>query len=338
MMQEIIARVVGGADLSREAAESVMQYIMDGNATDAQIGAFLTALHMKGETIEEIVAFARVMRSHAVQISPAKSRMRVDTCGTGGDGKQTVNISTAAAFVAAAAGVCVVKHGNRSASGSCGSADILEALGVRIEIPPKRVEEIISDIGIGFLFAPVYHPAMKHVARARREIGFRSIFNLLGPLLNPAGATAQLLGVYARELCLPLAHVLADLGLSHAMVVHGEGLDEITTTGITTVAELKDGIVTSYTLDSRDLGFLPADETTLAGGSPEKNAAIIRSVFSGKPGPVYDIVALNAGAAIYLAGGSADLGAGVTEALIALQSGAAERKLDQLIRATGQAS
>ncbi|MDP3012867.1 MAG: anthranilate phosphoribosyltransferase, partial [Candidatus Subteraquimicrobiales bacterium] len=216
--------------------------------------------------------------------------------------------------------------------------DILEALGVRIEIPPKRVEEIISDIGIGFLFAPVYHPAMKHVARARREIGFRSIFNLLGPLLNPAGATAQLLGVYARELCLPLAHVLADLGLSHAMVVHGEGLDEITTTGITTVAELKDGIVTSYTLDSRDLGFLPADETTLAGGSPEKNAAIIRSVFSGKPGPVYDIVALNAGAAIYLAGGSADLGAGVTEALIALQSGAAERKLDQLIRATGQAS
>ncbi len=338
MMQDMIARIVRGNDLSKNEAVSVMQYIMDGNATDAQIGAFLTALHMKGETIEEISAFARVMRNHAVPISPACSCMRVDTCGTGGDGKHTINISTAAAFVAAAAGVCVVKHGNRSASGSCGSADILEALGVRIDLPPERVAEIIADIGIGFLFAPVYHPAMRYVARARREIGFRSVFNVLGPLSNPAGATAQLLGVYDPSLCSPLAHVLCDLGLSHAMVVHGEGLDEITVTGKTTVAELKDGMVEMYTLDCRDYGFLYAPEETLAGGDPATNAEKLRAVFAGIPGPASDIIGINAGAAIYLAGGSVDLTEGIEKAKIMLRTGAAQRKLDQLIQATGQAS
>ncbi len=337
-MQDVIASLLAGVDLSPDKAKAVMQYIMDGNATDAQIGSFLTALHIKGESIEEISAFAEVMRDHAILIHPGSCGMRVDTCGTGGDGKKTFNISTAAAFVTAAAGVCVVKHGNRSASGSCGSADLLEALGVRIDISPTRVTEIVEDIGIGFLFAQVHHPAMRHVAAARREIGFRSVFNILGPLSNPAFATAQLLGVYSPSLCVPLAHVLSALGVQQAMVVHGDGLDEMTITGKTVVAELNNRTVTSYELDCREYGFSYADGKTLRGGDPATNAAIIKSVFSGKPGPQQDIVALNAGAAIYLGGGSPNISAGIQRALLMIQTGAVEEKLDQLIQATGQAS
>ena len=337
-MQDIIARLLRGEDLTFAEAKNAMEYIMEGNATNAQIGSFLTALHMKGESIEEISAFAQVMRDHAVIIHPAFHGMLVDTCGTGGDGKKTFNISTAAAFVTAAAGIPVVKHGNRSASGSCGSADLLEALGVRIDISPGRVARIVDDIGIGFLFAPVHHPAMRHVASARREIGFRSVFNILGPLSNPAGAKAQLLGVYSPSLCIPLAQVLGTLGIQHAMVVHGEGLDEITITGKTMIAELNNGTVRTYLLDCREYGFSYAPDSTLTGGDPGTNAAIIRSVFSGNPGPQRDIVALNAGAAIYLGGGSPDLNGGIETALLMIKNGAAQKKLDQLIRATGQAS
>lgn len=337
-MQEVIARLISGEDLSFTEAKNAMQYIMDGNATGAQIGSFLTALHLKGESIEEISAFARVMRDHAIIIHPAFHGMLVDTCGTGGDGKKTFNISTAAAFVTAAAGIPVVKHGNRSASGSCGSADLLEALGVRIDISPDCVAQIVNDIGIGFLFAQVHHPAMRHVASARREIGFRSVFNILGPLSNPACAQAQLLGVYSPSLCVPLAQVLGSLGVQHAMVVHGEGLDEITITGKTIIAELKNGTVQTYLLDCREYGFSYASDSALTGGDPATNAAIIRSVFSGTPGPQQDIVALNAGAAIYLGGGSQDLNEGIQTALRMIKTGAARKKLDQLVQATGQAS
>lgn len=335
MIREAIARVSSGADLSPAEAEGVMGEIVRGAATPAQIGGLLTALRMKGETVAEIAAFARAMRAAAVPVPLPGPAARVDTCGTGGDGAGTFNISTAAAFVAAGAGVPVVKHGNRGVSSRCGSADVLEALGVNVAIPPKKVADVLASAGIAFLFAPAYHPAMEYARLVRREIGIRTVFNLLGPLTNPAGARAHLLGVYDPRLALPVARVLADLGAERAMVVHGAGLDEIATAGPTTVAELRDGEVETYTLDCTEFGIPRSPISAIRGGGPEENAAILLSVLSGKEGPTRDIVLLNAGAAIYLGGKADDLAGGIARAEVSIDSGAALDRLDRLVQATG---
>ena len=335
MIREAIAQVSSGTDLSPAEAGGVMEEIMHGAATPAQIGGFLTALRMKGETVIEIAAFARAMRAAAVPVSLPSPGERVDTCGTGGDGAGTFNISTAAAFVAAGVGVPVVKHGNRGVSSRCGSADVLEALGVDVAIPPERVADVLSAAGIAFLFAPAYHPAMQYARTARQEIGIRTVFNLLGPLTNPAGAGAHLLGVYDPGLTLPVARVLGDLGAERAMVVHGAGLDEIATAGPTTVAELRDGEVTTYTLDCTEFGIPRSPVAAIRGGGPEENAATLLSVLAGEEGPARDIVLLNAGAAIYLGGKARDIAQGVARAEASIDSGAALDRLRRLIGATG---
>jgi len=335
MIREAIARVSSGTDLSPAEAGGVMEEIMHGAATPAQIGGFLTALRMKGETVTEIAAFARAMRAAAVPVSLPSPGERVDTCGTGGDGAGTFNISTAAAFVAAGAGVPVVKHGNRGVSSRCGSADVLEALGVDVAIPPDRVAGVLSAAGIAFLFAPAYHPAMQYARTARQEIGIRTVFNLLGPLTNPAGAGAHLLGVYDPGLTLPVARVLGDLGAERAMVVHGAGLDEIATAGPTTVAELRDGEVTTYTLDCTEFGIPRSPVAAIRGGGPEENAATLLAVLAGEEGPARDIVLLNAGAAIYLGGKARDIAGGIARAETSIDSGAALDRLRRLIGATG---
>lgn len=335
MIREAIARVSSGTDLTPVEAGGVMEEIMRGAATPAQIGGFLTALRMKGETVAEIAAFARAMRAAAVPVSLPAPEARVDTCGTGGDGAGTFNISTAAAFVAAGAGVSVVKHGNRGVSSRCGSADVLEALGVSVAIPPDRVPEILAIAGIAFLFAPAYHPAMRYARSARQEIGIRTVFNLLGPLTNPARAGAHLLGVYDPRLTVPVARVLGDLGVERAMVVHGAGLDEIATAGPTTVAELRDGAVRTYTLDCTEFGIPRSPVDALRGGGPEENARILLCVLSGDGGPAREIVLLNAGAAIYLGGKAGDVARGVALAEASIDSGAALDRLHRLIEATG---
>ena len=335
MISECIKKASLRYDLSTTEAEGAMLDIMSGNASDSQIGAFLTALAMKGETSSEIAAFASVMRKNAVKITPKGNGMLVDTCGTGGDGRNTFNISTAAAFVAAGAGATVVKHGNRGVSSRCGSADVLEALGVKIDIAPERVREIIDANGIGFLFAQSHHPAMKYAGRARTEIGIRSFFNLAGPLANPAGADAQLLGVYDESLTEKIADVLRILGTKKAMVVHGDGYDEITTTGITTVSELKNGFVKTYSLDASDYGFVKADAESLLGGDALFNAGIIKSVLDGEEGPKRDIVILNAASAIYLAEKAESIEAGIKYAEKSIDSGKALEKLENLIALTG---
>ncbi|MDK2990266.1 MAG: anthranilate phosphoribosyltransferase [Methanoculleus sp.] len=334
MIREAIARVSSGTDLTPAEAEGVMEEIMRGAATPAQIGGFLTALRMKGETVAEIGAFARAMRAAAVPVSlPAQAR--VDTCGTGGDGAGTFNISTAAAFVAAGAGVPVVKHGNRGVSSRCGSADVLEALGVSVAIPPDRVAAVFSAAGIAFLFAPAYHPAMQYARVARQEIGIRTVFNLLGPLTNPAGAGAHLLGVYDPRLTVPVARVLGDLGAERAMVVHGAGLDEIATAGPTTVAELRNGEVITYTLDCTEFGIPCSSVAAIRGGGPEENARTLLAVLAGENGPARDIVLLNAGAAIYLGGKAGGIAGGIARAEVSIDSGAALDRLRRLIEATG---
>jgi anthranilate phosphoribosyltransferase len=337
-MKEAIAAVVEGRNLAPSEAAAVMNDIMDGQATPAQIGGFLTALRVKGETPEEIAAFARVMRDHAVSVTPQVPGTLVDTCGTGGDGAQTFNISTAAAFVAAGAGIMVVKHGNRGVSSRCGSADVLAALGVAIGVDPVRQADIMRETGIVFLFAPSHHPAMKYVMTARQDLGCRTVFNLLGPLANPAGADAQVLGVYTKDLTRPVAEVLRILGISRAMVVHGSGLDEITVTGETAVTELDGGLIQDYTLSPEMFGFARAVPADIRGGSPEENAHIIRAVLAGEKGPARDIVLLNAGAAIYVGGRAATLAEGVRSAAESIDSGKAKGKLDALIRATRGAS
>ncbi len=299
-MKEVIAKLVEGKDLTRDEAATMMTTIMEGYATQAQIGSILTALRIKGETPAEIASFARVMREHAVMVRPQTQGLLVDTCGTGGDGAQTFNISTAAAFVAAGAGVPIVKHGNRGVSSRCGSADVLAALGVNITADPALQAHILETTGITFLFAPNHHPAMRHVMAARQDIGCRTIFNLLGPLSNPAGAQAQVLGVYRKDLTETVARVLQILNVSRAMVVHGNGLDEITTTGETTVSELIHGEIRNYTLSPDMFGFPQASVVDLKGGTPEENARILREILQGKTGPARDIVLMNAGAAIYV--------------------------------------
>jgi len=335
MIAECIKKVSSLSNLSDVEAEAAMQDIMSGNATDGQIGAFLTALVMKGETSSEIAAFASVMRKNAVKITPKKTGMLVDTCGTGGDGRNTFNISTASAFIAAGAGVTVVKHGNRGATSKCGSADVLEALGVKIDLTPERVCEIIDENGIGFMFAQSHHPAMKYAGLVRKEIGIRSFFNLIGPLSNPAGADAQLLGVYDESLTEKIADVLNILGTKRALVVHGDGYDEITTTGITRVSEVKNGLVKSYSLDASSFGFPKAYAASLCGGDSRYNAQIIRSVLEGKEGPKRDIVILNAAAAIYLGDKAASIADGIKYAEKSIDSGHALEKLENLILLSG---
>lgn len=334
MVKEILARLAGRQDLSPSEAEGIMTVIMEGKASQAQLGAILLALHMKGETPGEIAAFARVMRDNAVTIKPLTRRMLVDTCGTGGDGAQTFNISTASAIVAAGAGCPVVKHGNRGISSGCGSADVLTALGVNLAIDPQLQADIVRRAGIAFLFAPAHHPAMKHVMSARQEIGCRTVFNILGPLANPAGAEAQVLGVYHPGLTGTLAEVLRILGLSRAMVVHGSGLDEITTTGDTVVAELNRGLITTYTIRCDTFGIAPAQLQDLIGGDPTVNARIIREILEGERGAPRDIVLMNAGAALCVGEIAQDLHEGIRLAAASIDSGNASACLDTLVGAT----
>ncbi|MCX7918538.1 MAG: anthranilate phosphoribosyltransferase [bacterium] len=334
MIKEAISKLVEKQDLTREEAVTVMNEIMSGEATEAQIGSFITALRMKGETVEEITGCALVMREKATKIQTTRQPV-VDTCGTGGDRSGTFNISTCAAFVAAGAGCIVAKHGNRSVSSSCGSADVLKALGVKIDVDITVTERCVNELGIGFLFAPLYHSAMKYAIGPRQQIGIRTIFNILGPLTNPAGATAQVLGVYSAELTDTLAAVLKELGSNHALVVHGsDKLDEITITGDTKIVELKQGKLMDYYVDPKDFGFNPAPLSSIKGGTPEENAQIILEVLKGKPGPRRDIVLMNAGAAILVSDLANTLAEGVAKAAQSIDSGAAFDKLEQLKKLT----
>ena len=330
MIREAIDTLVSGRSLSREKAAGVMNEIMGDQATSPQIGAFLTALRIKGETAEEIAGMAEVMREKALRVKV--SVLLVDTCGTGGDGSGTFNISTTAAFVVAGAGGRVAKHGNRSMSGLCGSADVLEALGVKIELSPEGVKRCIEEVGIGFMFAPSFHPAMKYAAGPRRELGIRTVFNILGPLTNPAGAQAQVIGVADGGLGEKMARVLALLGSKRALVVHGQdGLDEITLSGPTEAWELKEGQVTSYTISPHDMGLSVTDMEDAKGGSVEVNASMLEGVLSGKEGPARDLVLMNAAAALMVADRASDLIEGVTMAAEAVDSGAAHAKLQAFI-------
>ena len=336
-LKSAIAEAINGRNLTFEQAETAMNVIMSGEATPAQIGSYLTALRMKGETVAEIAGSAKSMRSHVVRVElpvTAVGNMLVDTCGTGGDGKHTFNISTTAAFVVAGYGVKVAKHGNRAASSKSGSADVLKALGGNLDLSPEQVTACVEEVGIGFLYAIHHHPAMKYAIGPRREIGQRTIFNVLGPLTNPAGATHQLIGVYAPSLTEPLAKVLGTLGSKAAYVVHGaDGLDELSTTGVNRVSYLKDGEVTTYELDAIDLGLARATIDDFAGGTPEENAQITHDILSGKDqGPMRDIVLLNAAAALSI--DCHDMKAGLDEARESIDSGAALRTLDAWIAKT----
>jgi anthranilate phosphoribosyltransferase len=330
MIRETIQKVVDGHDLTERETVDTMNEIMSGEATPAQVASFITALRIKGETIEEITGAARVMREKSTKIH-TKHPFAVDTCGTGGDGSHSFNISTTAAFVVAGTGIPVAKHGNRAASSQSGSADVLKALGVNIEIGPEQVGACIDDVGIGFLFAVTLHGAMKYAIGPRREIGIRTIFNVLGPLTNPAGAQAQVLGVYAPTLTKSLANVLKNLGSQRALVVHGgDGLDEITTTTTTQVSELSDGEVNTYTLDPTELGIPTAQPSDLKGGTPEENAEMTLSVLRGEKGPKRDIVLLNAAAAIVAGSKAADITAGLAVAEESIDSGGALERLEGL--------
>jgi len=331
MIQEAIGTVVAGENLPEQDMITVMEDIMGGEATPAQIAAFITALRIKGETVEEVSGAARVMRQKATIID-ARSSTIVDTCGTGGDGMHTFNISTTAAFVVAAAGLTVAKHGNRAVSSGCGSADVLEALGVKIMADHEIVEECVQQIGIGFLFAPLLHGAMKHAIGPRREIGIRTIFNMLGPLTNPAGATSQLIGVYEPRLTEMVAGVLKNLGTRGAFVVHGsDGLDEATVTGTTRVSELRDGIVTTYDIDPVDFFGDTADGKELQGKDAVVNARITRDILAGERGGRGNIVLLNAALAIVAGEKAGTIEEGIGIARDCIESGAALRKLDDLI-------
>jgi anthranilate phosphoribosyltransferase len=330
--------------LSREDARSVMTDILAGNCTDSQIAALLVALHMKGETVEEIVGFAEAIRaaatplplsSSSVDVSGTGRDALVDTCGTGGDASGTFNISTATAFVVAGAGVRVAKHGNRSVTSKCGSADVIEALRVNIDLPPNRLAACLAEIGIAFLFAPAMHSAMKHVQTARRELRLRTVFNLLGPLTNPANASAQVVGVYSVDLVEKLAEALSMLGLRRAMVVHGlDGLDEITITGPTRIAEVNNGAVRSYEVTPEEFGMKRSSLEDISGGDAAANAAIIREVLGGQHSPKRDVVLLNAAAALVVAGKAEHLAQAMPLAAKSIDSGAAAKKLADLARFT----
>ena len=330
MIRETIQKVVDGENLTERETVDTMNEIMSGEATPAQVASFITALRIKGETIEEITGAARVMREKSTKIH-TKHPFAVDTCGTGGDGSHSFNISTTAAFVVAGTEIPVAKHGNRAASSQSGSADVLKALGVNIEIGPEQVGACIDDVGIGFLFAVALHGAMRYAIGPRQEIGIRTIFNALGPLTNPAGAQGQVLGVYAPTLTEPLANVLKNLDSQRAFVVHGgDGLDEITTTTTTQVSELVEGEVNTYILDPRELGIPAAQPSDLKGGTPEENADMTLSILGGDKGPKRDIVLLNAAAAIVAGGKATDIAAGLAVAAESIDSGRALEKLEGL--------
>ena len=342
IITEAVRALVDRRDLSRIEAAAAMEAIMSGAATNAQIAAFLTALRMKGETVEELIGFAQVMRQKAVKVrAPADEvvaatgtdrEMLIDTAGTGGDASGTFNVSTATAFVVAGAGLKVAKHGNRSVSSLCGSADVVETLGINIELSPVKVARCIDEVGIGFLYAPLLHTAMKHVMAARREMGIRTVFNMLGPLTNPAGANAQVIGVYSDALTEPLARVLAELGTLRAFVVHGEdGLDEISNTGPSHISEVHEGVVRSSRVGPEDFGLSRASIQDLRGGDREENAGIIRAVLAGESGPRRDIVVMNASAALVVGGKARDFKEGVALAAQSIDSGAAEAKLSGLV-------
>jgi anthranilate phosphoribosyltransferase len=335
MISETIDRLLAGDALSAGDTEAAVGLVMRGEADPAQIAGLLVALRAKGETVDELVGAARAMRAHVVAVRPVRDDL-VDTAGTGGDGSGTFNISTTAALVAAACGCAVAKHGNRAASSRSGSADVLEALGVPIALTPEQAAWMIEQHGFGYLHAPDHHPAMRHAGPVRRSLGVRTVFNLLGPLTNPAGARRQLIGVYAQQWVEPMAQALAALGCEHGMVVHGEpGIDELSPCGATTVATVRGGTVTVTELDARDLGIELCALSDLVGGEPQRNAEIALAVLGGAPGPAADATALNAAAAIVVAGRAADLGEGLEQAREALRSGAAMATLSAL-RAAGK--
>jgi anthranilate phosphoribosyltransferase len=331
MLRDLVAAVAEGNSLSRAQAGAVMRHLMSGEASPALAGALLTALKMKGETAEEITGFAEAMRAQAVRIQPGCARL-VDTCGTGGGTVGTFNISTTAAFVVAGAGVSVAKHGNRAMTSHTGSVDVLEALGARSDLPPEQVCRCIEEVGIGFLFAQAHHPAMRHVGPIRRELPFRTLFNCLGPLTNPAGAGAQLIGVYEARLVPLLARVLANLGCRRALVVHGlDGLDELSTLGPSLVAEVADGEVREYELRPEEVGLQRVRPEAIASGSAAaENAALLRNVLAGEPGPRRDITLLNAAAALLVAGAVESLAEGLARAAQSVDTGAAHEKLERL--------
>jgi anthranilate phosphoribosyltransferase len=339
MIREGIAKLIDGANLTSNEAQGVMREVMSGNATNSQIGAFLAALRMKGETVEELIAFAAVMREHCRRINPQVQGRLVDTCGTGGDKIKTFNISTTAAFVVAGAGVAIAKHGNRSVTSKSGSADVLERLGLNLKMEPETVQATIEKVGVGFMFAPAFHPAMKYAIQTRREIGIRTVFNVLGPLTNPASANAQLLGVYDKQLTAPLAYALEKLVCEEGMVVHGlDGLDEISTIGKTAVAWLKEGEVATMEVAPRDFGVKQARIADIRGTTPDESAEILFQILNGKcspDDPKTEIVLVNSAAGIIVGGKAAEFSGGMELARESIESGAAYKKLKALIKASG---
>ena len=335
MIKEAIAQLVKREDLTSEVMEQVMEEIMTGEATDAQKASFLTALSMKGETIDEITSAATVLRSHCERFLNDMDVLEI--VGTGGDGSNTINISTLSSVVVSAAGRPVAKHGNRAASSKCGTADCLEALGVKIDCAPARSAQILKDINLCFLFAQKYHPAMRFVGAVRKEMGIRTLFNVLGPLANPAGATMQLFGVYSEELVEPLAHVLRNLGVKRAMVVYGrDSMDEISLSAETKVCEFKNDEFKSYVIKPEDLGLTRCNKEDLVGGTPQENAAIVNDILGGAKGPKTDVVLLNAGAAIYLASDGITLKDGIEKAREIIVSGKAKKQLKEFIEETNK--
>ena len=335
MIKEAIAQLVKREDLTSDVMEQVMEEIMTGEATDAQKASFLTALSMKGETIDEITSAAKVLRSHCERFLNDMDVLEI--VGTGGDGSNTINISTLSSVVVSATGIPVAKHGNRAASSKCGTADCLEALGVKIDCAPARSAQILKDINLCFLFAQKYHPAMRFVGAVRKEMGIRTLFNVLGPLANPAGATMQLFGVYSEELVEPLAHVLRNLGVKRAMVVYGrDSMDEISLSAETKVCEFKNDEFKSYVIRPEDLGLTRCNKEDLVGGTPQENAAIVNDILGGAKGPKTDVVLLNAGAAIYLASDGITLKDGIEKAREIIVSGKAKKQLEKFIEETNK--
>jgi len=329
--KQSLEQLIAGQDLSHHEMLSVMQQVMQGELSPAQIAGFLIALRIKGETVDEITAAATVMRALSTKVNISDNGHLIDTCGTGGDGIQTFNVSTVSAFVAAAAGAKVAKHGGRSVSSTCGSADVLEALGVNVNLAPEQVADCVNNIGIGFMFAPNHHSAMKHSAPVRRELGVRTLFNLLGPLTNPANAKRQVMGVFREDLTFTLAKVLQNLGSEHVLVVHGaDGMDEISFTGDTAVAELKNGIISQYKVNPAQFGLSVHDLSSIQIQNAEQSKKMIMAVINGEKGPARDIVLMNAGAAIYVAGVADSLQAGIDKAGLVIDNGQVLAKLAAL--------
>jgi anthranilate phosphoribosyltransferase len=331
MIKEAIGKVINRENLTEQEAVGVMKEIMSGEATEAQIACLITALRMKGETVEEITGFARTMREFAVKIKTDKTKPVVDTCGTGGDVSHTFNISTAAIFIVAGAGITVAKHGNRSVSSKCGSADVLEALGVKLDLPAESIEKCLDKVGVAFLFATVFHPAMKYAIGPRKQIGIRTVFNILGPMTNPAGADAQVMGVYSPALVEPLANVLKNLGTRHSFIVHGSGLDEISLAGETKVAEVSGGKLSLYEITPEQFGMKRCKPEDLRGGDIKQNVEILKDILKGRKGPKRDIAVLKSAAAIVAGGKAKDLKQGIIVAEESIDSGKALKKLELLV-------